>query len=71
MAFRSYDLVICGGGAAGCSLAHKFTRYLGAGRVCVIEPSVTHTYQTLFTLVGGGLKRHVYFAMALIVLCHL
>ena len=66
MAFSSrlYDIVICGGGAAGCSLAHKFSRYLGAGHICVIEPSETHYYQTLFTLVGGGLKPYVYIKIA-------
>ena len=56
---RLYDLVICGGGAGGCALAHKFTRYLGAGRVCVIEPSETHYYQPIFTLIGGGIKSYV------------
>lgn len=54
---RFFDIAICGGGAAGTSLAQKFTRHLGAGRVCVIEPSDTHFYQPYFTLVGGGLKR--------------
>ncbi|XP_041355640.1 sulfide:quinone oxidoreductase, mitochondrial-like [Gigantopelta aegis] len=53
---KSYKLVVVGGGAGGCSTAAKFASKLGKGQVAVIEPSDTHYYQPLWTLVGGGLK---------------
>ena len=46
-----------GGGAGGCSAAAKFAKKLGKGSVAVIEPSDTHYYQPMWTLVGGGLKQ--------------
>lgn len=51
-----YKLVIVGGGAGGCGTANKFAGRLGKGQVAVIEPSDTHYYQPLWTLVGGGIK---------------
>merc|ERR1719347_1373851 len=33
-----------------------FSRLLGERQVAVIEPSHTHFYQPMWTLVGGGLK---------------
>ena len=56
---RMFDLVVCGGGASGSAIAHKFTRQLGNGKVCVIEPSEIHYYQPMWTLIGGGHKRSV------------
>ncbi|OWF51728.1 sulfide:quinone oxidoreductase, mitochondrial-like [Mizuhopecten yessoensis] len=53
---KNYKLVVVGGGAGGCAVAAKFVRKLGAGNVAVIEPSQTHYYQPMFTLVGGGIK---------------
>lgn len=53
---QSYKLVVVGGGAGGCGTANKFAGRLGKGQVAVIEPSDTHYYQPLWTLVGGGLK---------------
>lgn len=45
-------VVIIGGGSAGISVA---ARLRGANaQVTVIEPSTTHDYQPLWTLVGGG-----------------
>ena len=55
-----FDLVVCGGGASGSAIAHKFTRHLGNGKVCVIEPSDKHFYQPMWTLIGGGHKRSVH-----------
>ena len=54
-----YDLVVCGGGASGSAIAQKFTRHLGYGKVCVIEPSENHFYQPMWTLIGGGHKGSV------------
>jgi sulfide:quinone oxidoreductase len=46
--------VIVGGGNAGISVAARLSRTLGAGDVAVIEPSETHYYQPMWTLVGAG-----------------
>lgn len=53
---RSYKLVVVGGGSGGCGVAATFSRYLGKGKVAVIEPNQEHYYQPLWTLVGGGLR---------------
>jgi len=53
---HSFKLVIVGGGAGGCGTANKFAGRLGQGQVAVVEPSDTHYYQPLWTLVGGGVK---------------
>ncbi|KAI0212879.1 Sulfide:quinone oxidoreductase, mitochondrial [Lamellibrachia satsuma] len=52
----SYKLLVLGGGTAGSTIASKFAKKLGKREVAVIEPSKTHYYQPMFTLVGGGLK---------------
>jgi len=52
----SYKLVVVGGGAGGCSMAAKFSKKLGAGKVAIIEPAEMHFYQPMWTLVGGGIK---------------
>ncbi|KAJ1519394.1 hypothetical protein ONE63_004686 [Megalurothrips usitatus] len=51
---QSCQLLIVGGGAAGCSLAAKFAPKLGPNKVMVLDPADVHYYQPLFTLVGGG-----------------
>ncbi len=48
-----HAVVIIGGGNAGISVAARLTR-AGVTDVGVIEPSSTHYYQPLWTLVGGG-----------------
>ncbi|CAH1790317.1 unnamed protein product [Owenia fusiformis] len=53
---RDYKLVIVGGGTGGTAIANKFAKKLGKGKVAVVEPSETHYYQPMFTLVGGGIK---------------
>ena len=50
----SQHVVIVGGGSAGISVAARLLRGSGAPRVTVIDPSATHDYQPLWTLVGGG-----------------
>src|ERR1019366_4537860 len=53
-ATRRHQVVIVGGGNGGISVA---ARLLRAGRrldVAILEPSETHYYQPLSTLVGGG-----------------
>jgi len=53
---QNVKLLVVGGGSGGAATAHNFTRILGEGQVTVIEPSPTHFYQPLWTLVGGGIK---------------
>jgi sulfide:quinone oxidoreductase len=48
-----HRVVIVGGGNAGISVAARLRRS-GVEDVAVIEPSSTHYYQPLWTLVGGG-----------------
>eukprot|EP00088_Acartia_fossae_P059210 TRINITY_DN7002_c0_g1_i1.p1 TRINITY_DN7002_c0_g1~~TRINITY_DN7002_c0_g1_i1.p1 ORF type:complete len:451 (+),score=110.01 TRINITY_DN7002_c0_g1_i1:32-1354(+) len=53
---QHYKLLVVGGGAGGCGTASKFASKLGKGQVAVVDPSSTHYYQPMWTLVGGGLK---------------
>lgn len=49
-----HKIVIVGGGTAGVTVAARLRR-AGEDDVAVIEPSDTHWYQPLWTLVGGGI----------------
>lgn len=53
MTTTKHHIVIVGGGTAGISVAARLLRK-GHTDVAVIEPSSTHYYQPLWTLVGGG-----------------
>ncbi len=53
MTTAKHQIVIVGGGTAGISVAARLLRN-GYSDVAVIEPSDTHYYQPLWTLVGGG-----------------
>ncbi|GLZ49778.1 pyridine nucleotide-disulfide oxidoreductase [Actinomycetospora sp. NBRC 106375] len=50
---RQYKTVIIGGGSAGISVAARLRR-AGETDIAVIDPAMTHYYQPLWTLVGGG-----------------
>ncbi|KAG8440527.1 hypothetical protein GDO86_006321 [Hymenochirus boettgeri] len=52
-----YDVVVLGGGAGGIAMSARMKRKVGSGNVAVIEPSETHYYQPMWTLVGGGAKK--------------
>lgn len=52
-----YDVVVVGGGAGGITMGARMKRKVGAGNVAIIEPSETHYYQPMWTLVGGGAKK--------------
>lgn len=54
MSTSSHRVVIVGGGSAGITVAARLRR-AGVKDVAVIEPSQTHWYQPLWTLVGGGM----------------
>lgn len=48
-----HGVLVVGGGSAGISVAARLQR-AGVDDVGLIEPSTTHYYQPLWTLVGGG-----------------
>lgn len=48
-----HQILVVGGGTAGITVAARLLRK-GYTDVAVIEPSTTHYYQPLWTLVGGG-----------------
>ncbi|NXM98558.1 SQOR protein, partial [Sylvia borin] len=52
-----YEVLVLGGGAGGIAMSARMKRKVGAGNVAVVEPSKTHYYQPLWTLVGGGAKQ--------------
>jgi sulfide:quinone oxidoreductase len=54
MAQLQHRVVVVGGGTAGITTAARLRR-AGVTDVAVVEPSQTHWYQPLWTLVGGGL----------------
>ena len=51
-----HRVVVVGGGTAGITVAARLQR-LGVEDVAVVEPSATHYYQPLWTLVGAGVVR--------------
>src|SRR5512140_2316741 len=53
-ASRRFKVVIVGGGTAGISVAARLCNAMPEPDVAIIEPSETHYYQPLWTLVGGG-----------------
>ncbi len=50
---RRHRVVIVGGGSAGVGVAARLRR-AGVEDIALVEPSGTHWYQPLWTLVGGG-----------------
>ncbi|WP_374380876.1 TIGR01244 family sulfur transferase [Dongia sp.] len=51
---KNFDIVIVGGGAAGCSVASSILKRRPALKLAIIEPKEIHYYQPGWTLVGGG-----------------
>ena len=51
---RHHQIVVVGGGSGGITVAAQLCRKLKDPDVAIIEPSETHDYQPLWTLVGGG-----------------
>jgi sulfide:quinone oxidoreductase len=50
-----YEVLILGGGTAGLTVASQLADRIGGRRLAIVEPSPTHYYQPLWTLVGGGI----------------
>lgn len=49
-----HDVVVIGGGTGGITVAARLKK-AGVSDIAIVEPSDTHWYQPLWTLVGGGL----------------
>jgi sulfide:quinone oxidoreductase len=52
---QHYDVLILGGGTAGLTVASQLAQRVGPQQIAIVEPSATHYYQPLWTLVGGGI----------------
>jgi sulfide:quinone oxidoreductase len=50
-----HHILILGGGTAGLTVASQLADRIGGGQIGIVEPSSTHYYQPLWTLVGGGI----------------
>ncbi|HHC08216.1 MAG TPA: pyridine nucleotide-disulfide oxidoreductase, partial [Actinobacteria bacterium] len=55
MTTTHHRIVIVGGGTAGITTAARLLRK-GQDDIAIVEPSDTHYYQPLWTLVGGGIE---------------
>ena len=51
---EQHDVLIIGGGTAGITVAAQLLNQEVAPNVTIVEPSTTHDYQPIWTLVGGG-----------------
>jgi len=49
-----YDVLVVGGGAAGCAVTASLLKRDASLRIGVIEPSEQHYYQPGWTMVGAG-----------------
>lgn len=49
-----YEVLICGGGTAGLTVAAQLRQLAAPPEIGLIEPSQKHYYQPLWTLVGAG-----------------
>ncbi|XP_060891608.1 sulfide:quinone oxidoreductase, mitochondrial [Labrus mixtus] len=53
---QHYKMLVLGGGSGGIAMSARMKRIMGAENVAVVEPSETHYYQPIWTLVGAGAK---------------
>ena len=54
---RHHNILIVGGGTAGITTAARLARSMKHPDIAIIEPSESHYYQPLWTLVGGGVVK--------------
>jgi len=52
---KHFHILILGGGTAGLTVASQLAQRIGGRDIAIVEPSATHYYQPLWTLVGGGI----------------
>lgn len=50
----SFEVIIVGGGSAGCAMAASLKKRQPALNIAIIEPADKHFYQPAWTLVGAG-----------------
>ena len=50
-----YHILILGAGTAGLTVASRLADRIGGHHIGIVEPSLKHYYQPLWTLVGGGI----------------
>ena len=51
---EQHDVLIIGAGTAGITVAAQLLDQEAAPKVTIVDPSTTHDYQPIWTLVGGG-----------------
>jgi sulfide:quinone oxidoreductase len=51
---KTFDIVIVGGGSAGCAVAASIRKRAPGLNIAIIEPGEKHYYQPAWTLVGAG-----------------
>jgi sulfide:quinone oxidoreductase len=51
---KAFDIVIVGGGSAGCGVAASLLKRDANLTIAIVEPSTQHYYQPAWTLVGAG-----------------
>lgn len=54
MSNSTFEVVIVGGGSAGCAIAASLKKRSPSLKIAIIEPSDKHYYQPAWTLVGAG-----------------
>ncbi len=54
---EKHKVLILGAGSGGISVAARLMKKLGRNQITIVDPSTTHFYQPLWTLVGAGLVR--------------
>ncbi|MFD0912174.1 NAD(P)/FAD-dependent oxidoreductase [Methylophilus luteus] len=54
MSNNTFEVVIVGGGSAGCAIAASLKKRAPALKIAIIEPAAQHYYQPAWTLVGAG-----------------
>jgi len=51
---EQHDVLILGGGTGGITVAARLLNQEAAPKVTIVDPSTTHDYQPIWTLVGAG-----------------
>ena len=51
---EQHDVLIVGAGTGGLTVASQLLNQTAAPKVTIVDPSKTHDYQPIWTLVGGG-----------------
>ncbi len=54
MSTDACEVLVIGGGTAGITFAAQLSQRPNAPKIALVEPSLVHYYQPLWTLVGGG-----------------